>query len=74
MTDSQKEELRGKLKEIAEGAEASGLVAKFYSPEVLVVCLPADEEAPQETGPQRDAQKGSPRGEGGKGSCQGTLL
>jgi hypothetical protein len=76
MTDSVKEHLRKRLASLAEEAQATGLAARLYSPDVLVVCLPLD--APTET-PQTPRSEGATpeRGErrkSGTGGGEGTLL
>ncbi len=74
MTDLQKSELREKLQTLATSALGEGLAAKFYSEDVLVVCLPLDEEKDQESEGQGAAPPGRPRGQGRDGQVEGTLL
>lgn len=76
MTDSEKEELQQKLKTLADEGVAAGLVARFYSDDVVVLCLPFDatEETPSPPQRQGTASPGRPRRKGGKGESQGTLL
>lgn len=74
MTDSRKEELREKLKSLAGAGQEAGLAARFYSEDVLVLCLPEDEEKSPETERQGTAPPSRPRGEGGKGRGESALL
>lgn len=74
MEDLKANELREKLKDIAERSRAEGLAAKFYSDDVLVVCLPLDEEKGREAERQGTAPARVEGRESGDGPGQGTLL
>jgi len=74
MEDLKANELRDKLKGIAERSEGAGLVAKFYSADVLVVCLPLDEEKGSETERQGTPPPSLEGREGRDRGGQSTLL
>jgi hypothetical protein len=74
MTDSETKELREKLRAAAERAQGDGLAVRFYSDDVLVVCLPADEETTGEAKREGAASSSSPRRESGDRGGESTLL
>jgi len=79
--NQEKDEWAKRCTRIGELAKDMGLVARFYSPTVLVICSPdgggtreTQAEKPGRAAPRKDAPPGSEGRGKGEGGVEGTLL
>lgn len=72
MEGPENQALKDKLLALATEAKAMGLVSRFYTETVLVICLP-EENAGQAEKAQPPAKRGKGR-KSGQGGSEGTLL